>query len=73
MEIKSKTATRIETTVDVTVEVENVCYRFRAVTSESPNRKPYVYEISFVDKYEVPLKNSLKKKIRNFIKEQLEV
>lgn len=73
MKIKQKTATRIETTVNLVVEVENVCYRFTAIVSERPNSKPYVYEIHFMDKYEVPLKNSLKKKIRNFIKSELEV
>jgi hypothetical protein len=72
MEIKSKTAIRIETTIDLVVVVDSINYRFRAVVSESPGTKPYVYEISFLDKYQVKLKNSLKKKIRRFIKEHFD-
>lgn len=73
MKLVAKTATRIETSVDVTVEVDEINYRFLAIVSERPNSKPHVYEIHFLDKYQVKLKNSLKKKIRNFIKEELKV
>ena len=69
--IKNTEVTRTEKTIEITVEHEEIPYRFKAITSES-NGKVYVYEIHFMDKYEVPLKNSLKKKMRKVIKEYLE-
>lgn len=72
MKLTSRTATRIETTVELTVEVNEINYRFQAIMSERPGSSVNVYDIHFMDKYQVPLKNSLKKEIRRFIKEQLE-
>jgi hypothetical protein len=70
--IKNTAVVRTEKTVEVIVEHEEIPYRFRAVMSENEDGKKYVYEIHFVDKYEVKLKNSLKKKMRNAIKEYFE-
>lgn len=72
MNIVAKTATRIETTVELTVEVNEINYRFQAIMSERPGSSVNVYDIHFMDKYHVKLNNSLKRKIRNFIKEELE-
>lgn len=72
MNIVARTATRIETTVELTIEVNEINYRFKAIMSETPNGKVYVYDIHFMDKYQVKLNNSFKKEIRRFIKEQLE-
>lgn len=69
--IKNTTIVRTEKTIEITVEHEEIPYRFTAITSES-NGKVYVYEIHFKDRYEVPLKNYLKKKMRKIIKEYLE-
>ena len=70
--IKNTEVTRIEKTIDIVVEHKEIPYRFRAITSEH-NGVINVYEIHFVDKYEVPLRNSLKKQMRNIIRQHLEI
>lgn len=68
MNITSKTAIRIETTIDLVVSVDEVPYRFRIIQSETQKRT-VVREISFLDKWQVKLQPSLRKKIEQHIRE----
>jgi C-terminal processing protease CtpA/Prc len=60
-----------EKMIDITVTFDEISYRFRAVVVERSN-KVYVRDISFRDKYEVALKNSLRKRMCKSIKEHFE-
>ncbi len=72
MNITSKTAIRIETTIDLVVSVDEVNYRFRIIQSETQKRT-VVREISFLDKWQVKLQPSLRKKIEQHIRENFNV
>lgn len=71
MEIADRQATAIQTTVKVQILHESETYNFSAVVCES-EKYTFVKEIRYLDNYyEKPLKNSVKKKIRNFLSEEL--
>ena len=70
MKIADRTAESIETKIKVQVLYDSEIYNFTAVvyTSEKHN---FVTDIHYLDGYEKPMKNSVKKKIRNFLSEEL--
>lgn len=68
MEISHIEAVSLKETISINIDYEGEIYRFTAIVFESPTFK-FVTDIHYLDKYEKKLKNSDKKKIRNFIHE----
>lgn len=70
MEIAEREDISTEATIHLTVLFNNEFHRFRAVVYESTKYK-FVTELTYLDKYDKPLKNSEKRKIKEFIKTSL--
>ena len=70
MEITNKELVSTQETINVTVSLNEVEHRFQAVVYETPKYR-FVTEIFYLDRYEKKLKNSEKKKVKEFIKNEL--
>lgn len=72
MKITKRELIRQTSIIDVTVEMDGVEFRFQVELYESPECKPFISGIYYLERWEKPLKNSIKKQIRTFIKQSIE-
>lgn len=70
MKINEKTLLSTEERILLVVEYEEQTYQFEAKVYETPSRK-FVTEISYLDKYCKPLKITVERKIKKYLRDKL--
>jgi len=61
-------AISLEETIDITIDLDGELHNFRVIVHDCPEFK-CLREMQHLDKWEKPLRNSEKKKIRKYLEE----